>query len=120
MLGRILIFLALMLATARLPVGQAAEAAGKSAPPPKPALPPIRSLKVEPASLTLEDGRDERRVLVWGETVSGQRFDLTDEAAFKAESPEIEIDNTGYFRPQKQGNAEVSVSVAGLRAKLPV
>src|SRR6266568_5166062 len=88
-------------------------AANKTAPPPRPALPPLRSLKTEPASLTLEDGRDERRVLVWGESASGQRFDVTDDAVLKSESPEIEIDNTGYIRPKGQGQAEVTVATRG-------
>src|SRR5207249_8863829 len=99
---------------------QAAEAAGKSAPPPKPALPPIRSLKVEPAALALEDGRDERRVLFWGETAAGQRFDVTDEAVSKAESEEIEIDKGGYILPKKQGRADVTVSLGPLKTKLAV
>ncbi|PYK61686.1 MAG: hypothetical protein DME21_08460 [Verrucomicrobia bacterium] len=73
---RILFCLTLALA-ASLPHGRAAEgaASNKNAPPPRPALPPLRSLKVEPPSLTLDDGRDERRVLVFGETAPGQRFD---------------------------------------------
>ncbi|HKS37884.1 MAG TPA: hypothetical protein VJW76_11880, partial [Verrucomicrobiae bacterium] len=33
----------------------------KNGTPIKPALPPMRSLKLEPASLTLEDAREERR-----------------------------------------------------------
>ncbi len=95
-------------------------AANKTAPPPRPALPPLRSLKTEPASLTLEDGRDERRVLVWGESATGQRFDVTDDAVLKSESADIEIDNTGYIRPKAQGKAEVMVSLGALKTKLPV
>src|SRR5687767_10926766 len=49
----------------------------------KPALPSIESLQLEPASLTLGDGRDGRQVLVWGVTKDGQKFDLTDAATFK-------------------------------------
>src|SRR5437762_4036347 len=118
---RILICLTLALA-ASLPHGRAGEGAGsnKNAPPPRPALPPIRSLKVEPPSLTLDDGRDERRVLVFGETAPGQRFDVTDEAVLKTESPNIEIDKAGYLHAQKQGSGEVAIAVAGLKAKLPV
>ena len=105
-----------------IPQARAAQsaAANKAAAPPRPALPPLRSLKTEPAALTLDDGRDERRVLVWGESVSGQRFDVTDDAVLKSESPDIEIDNTGYIRPRGQGKAEVTVSIGSLRTKLPV
>src|SRR5436190_24051046 len=42
-----------------------------------PPLPPLRALKVEPGDLTLEDGLDARRVLVWGETDAKGRIDLT-------------------------------------------
>src|SRR2546429_76302 len=118
---RILFCLTLALA-ASLPHGRAAEgaASNKNAPPPRPALPPLRSLKVEPPSLTLDDGRDERRVLVFGETAPGQRFDVTDEAVLKTESPNVEIDKAGYIHAQKQGSGEVTIAVGGLKTKLPV
>ena len=95
-------------------------AAGKSAPPPRPALPPIRSLKVEPASVTLDDGRDVRSVLVFGETASGQRFDLTSDAVLKSESSEVEIDQGRYLLPKKAGQADVMISFGDLKTKLPV
>jgi hypothetical protein len=121
MKSRVLLSLALV-ASVSLPQIHAAEsvAANKAAPPPRPALPPLRSLKTEPASLTLDDGRDERRFLVWGESASGQRFDVTDEAVLKSESPEIEMDKTGYIRPKGQGTAEVTVEMGSLRTKVPV
>src|SRR6185369_10160432 len=62
----------------------------------------------------------ERRVLVWGESASGQRFDVTDDAVFKTESPAIEIDNSGYFRPKGLGNAEVTVSIGALKSQVSV
>src|SRR5438093_3257889 len=115
-----ILFSVLLVMLVGLPGGRAAEGTGKSAPPPKPALPPIRSLKMEPASLTLEDGRDERRVLVCGETTTGQRFDLTDEAVLKSDSPDIEIDKSGYIVAQKAGSAEVTVSAGGQKTRLEV
>src|SRR6185295_4407054 len=87
----------------------------KTALPDKPALPVIRSLKLEPASLNLEDGRDERRVLVWGEAAGGQRFDLTGEATLKCDSSAIEIDKTGYIVPRDKGKAEVTVTFGNLK-----
>ena len=118
MSGRILFCFTLALAASLSP-GRAAEGS-KSAPPPKPALPALRSLKTEPASLTLEDGRDERRFLVWGETASGQHFDVSDDAVLKTESSNIEIDKAGYVRPKKEGNAEVTVTFGALKTRLPV
>ena len=39
-------------------------------------LPAIRALKLEPAALTLKEGRDERRVLVFGVTEGDKIIDL--------------------------------------------
>ncbi len=102
--------------------GWAAEspAGNKNAAPPKPPLPTIRALKLEPAALILEDGRDERRALVWGETASGQRVDVTGEAVWKSDSANIEIDRTGCIHAKNKGTAEVTVSLGSVKAKLPV
>ena len=102
-----------------LPLARGAETAAStgSAPPP---LPAIRSLKLEPAALTLRDGRDERRVLVWGKTSDGTFIDLTSQAGFKTTSPHLAVDSLGYLRAKGQGAAEVTVTAAGQTAKLPV
>lgn len=91
-----------------------------SQPPATPPLPAIRSLQLEPASLTLKNGMDERRVLVHGKTDGGQLIDLTSQATLKANSASVEIDSKGYIRPKTKGECEVTVSAAGLKAKLPV
>jgi len=52
-----------------------------------PPLPAIHSLKLEPASLTLKDGRDERRVLVLGKSDADTFIDLTAQATFTVQSP---------------------------------
>jgi hypothetical protein len=92
----------------------------KTTPPPRPPLPSLRSLKIEPASLALEDGRDERRVIVWGETASGQKFDVTAEASMKSDAPCVDIDKAGCIQPKEQGSAQVTVTFGNLKAKLPV
>src|SRR5439155_27343859 len=115
-----ILFFIILATLVGLPRGRAAEGAGKNVPPPKPALPPIRSIKVEPASLSLDDGRDERRVLILGETPAGQRFDLTDDGVLKSDSPNIEIDMSGYIGARKVGSAEVTVLAAGQKTRLPV
>jgi hypothetical protein len=84
-----------------------------------PPLPPIRSLELQPAKLTLRDARDERRVLVLGKTDSGGVIDLTSEAVFKSESPSIEVES-GHIRAKQKGDCEVLVRAAGQTAKLPV
>src|SRR3954447_22265639 len=90
----------------------AATAAEKSAVPPPPPLPPITALHLEPSTLTLQDGRDERRVLVWGRTEDGDQIDLTAEANWISESPAIEAGN-GSVRPRSAGEGTVRVRVAG-------
>ena len=99
----------------------AAPAAGKTTPAvPPPPLPAIRALKIEPASLTLKDGRDEQRVLVFGVVDGDQQIDLTSEATFKPASANVEIDAQGYIKPRAKGATEVVVTAAGKEIKLPV
>jgi hypothetical protein len=64
--------------------------------PPKPALPAIKSLRVEPQSLTLIDARDSRKVLVIGERVDGGVIDLTSEAKSKPDNQWLTTDEDGY------------------------
>src|SRR5258707_12048552 len=83
-------------------------------------MPAIHSLKLQPDSLTLKDGRDERRVLIWGKTEGDKLVDLTSQAVFTSESTNIEIDAQGYFRGKAKSQAEVKVTAAGKTAKLTV
>jgi hypothetical protein len=82
--------------------------------------PEIVSLQVEPAALKLEDGRDCRRVLVWGVTADGARVDVTGKATFVTESEAVRIEADRYLTPRAKGEAEVTVSALGKSAKLPV
>ncbi|MBI3417101.1 MAG: DUF1549 domain-containing protein, partial [Verrucomicrobia bacterium] len=85
-----------------------------------PPLPPIRSLKIEPASITLEDGLDARKVLVWGDIDGKSQIDLTTQATLKTDFANIEIDSDGYIHPRKKGEANITVSAAGKQATLKV
>src|SRR5437879_5490084 len=80
-----------------------ADSAGEAGPT-KPALPKIESLQLEPSSLTLVDGRDGRQVLIWGITQDGQKFDLSDEAVFKADSPQVAVVDARYLYPAQIGD----------------
>ncbi len=112
-------WLALALGSARL--SQAAPAAPQNeARPEQPPVPALQSLVLEPASLALEDGRDARRVLVFGKTKAGEKIDLTTQAIFEAGSPLIEVDESGYIHPRNTGEAKVTVKAGGLQAALPV
>jgi hypothetical protein len=87
---------------------------------PKAPLPQAAKLVFEPASLTLEDGRDERRVIVWGVSKDGGKFDLSSEAKFSEDSPAIEISADGYVHATAAGDATVRVSAGGAEGTLPV
>jgi len=87
---------------------------------PEPPLPTITEIYTEPSDLVLEDGRDARRVLVWGKTAEGGRIDLTSKAVFKAESEAITADAAGYVHPKAAGAGRVAIQAAGKEAKLAV
>jgi len=97
-----------------------AQAAETMAPPPAPPLPAIKAIIVEPASLTLQDARDERRVLIYGETKDGQRIDLTSSAELEVKGGTVVIGTDGYISPKAAGKAEITIKAAGKKAKLPV
>ncbi len=99
-------------------------AAGERAPdkvvPPKPPLPAVRSLRLEPATLTLEDARDSRKVLVFGERTDGGEVDLTGEATLTAGSATVRVEPDGYLSGKSAGESIVTVAAGGLAAKLVV
>ena len=97
----------------------AAEESGMGLPP-APPIPEIKSLLIEPPTLSILDAHDQRRALVIGLTQTGARIDLTASAQFKAEGGIVTVAPDGYFVPQKAGKTEVAVSAAGKHAKLPV
>src|SRR5262249_28231044 len=81
-------------------------AAAKEAAPPPPPLPTIKALSLQPDALTLKEGRDERRVLVWGKTEGDKLIDLTAQATFKSQSTNVEVSADGYIHPKAKGAAE--------------
>ncbi len=87
---------------------------------PRPALPKISSLELEPAKMTLHDARDARRVLVWGKTPDGGKIDLTSDAKFACDSDTVSIDGDHYISPKNKGSTELTVSAADQSAKLRV
>jgi hypothetical protein len=98
----------------------AKESPSTAAAPAPPPLPAIKSLRLEPASLTLKNSRDERRVLVLGQTEAGAVVDLTSQAKFQPASATVEVDAHGYVRAVAEGSCDVTVSAGNLKAKLPV
>jgi hypothetical protein len=100
-------------------ISKASDDGGMALPPPPP-LPDIKSLVIEPPTLSLQDGRDQRRALVIGLTKTGERIDLSASAQFKADGGIVSVGPDGYFVPQKAGKTEVAVSAGGKKAKLAV
>src|SRR5438128_848077 len=80
---------------------------------PRPELPAISAIEVEPARIVLHDARDARRVLIWGKTEGGGKIDLTSDARFECDSEAVAIDGDHYISPKKKGTAEISVRAAG-------
>jgi hypothetical protein len=88
--------------------------------PPRPAVPAIASLVLEPGTLTLADPSDARQVLVWGVTDDGRKFDLGYEALFKGDSNAVRIEPGNYLTGLSAGDTTVTVSAAGKQVSLPV
>ncbi len=97
-----------------------ADRAPDTALPPKPPLPEIKSLILEPSQLRLDDARDARRVLVLGQRSDGGVVDLTGEAQFKAAAQSLSIDAEGYISGTEAGETTVSVTADGQTVTLPV
>ncbi len=111
-------FLALVLLAEAFAMNTPAMAA--EAKTPAAALPTIRELRLNPDSLHLTHGRDERRVLVSGITADGTTVDLTSVATFDAD-PAGCISLAGpYIQPRRRGSAQVTVHAAGQAARLEV
>src|SRR2546422_4848249 len=108
--------LALVLAVMAVPARANKAAATAEMAVPKPPLPAIESLQIEPPALTLENGRDARLVLVWGVTKDGRRFDLSDSATFKIESNNVVIGPDHYIAPAAAGDTSIVVSAADKQA----
>lgn len=100
--------------------GSSALAGIPDAPVEKPELPAIEEIRVEPASLTLNDARDARRVLVSGRTAEGSWVDVTSLAQFEENSDAVDIDEHGYFIAKAKGEATVEVYAAGRKAEFSV
>jgi hypothetical protein len=89
------------------------------------AAPPAKTnqylqLRVIPASISLDNARDVRKVIVSGRTADGFWVDLTDAATFKPQTPLISRDKEGYVHPVKAGKTSLGISVAGKSVSVPV
>ena len=87
---------------------------------PAPALPEIKSIKILPDQLTIENARDARRFIVMGETSDGLPIDLTDVARVKLDSLVATVGQDGYVRGRSTGTTEITITHAQHQLKLPV
>jgi hypothetical protein len=119
-MNKIILAVSFLLAAGPLPSPAATTARDAADAPKKLSFPPFASIKVEPARLTFLDGRDEHKVLVWGETASGARFDVTAEASFEPDAALVQMDAQGFLHPKAKGRTDVLVSLGDLEVTLPV
>src|SRR5258708_32496455 len=80
----------------------------------------IFELRVLPASLTLDNARDARRLVISGRTADGFWADVTDKAQIKPDSPLVKRDKDGFFRPTKAGKTNLLIRVGGMSTTGPV
>jgi hypothetical protein len=80
----------------------------------------IVALKVQPASLTLDNKRDVWRVLVLGKRQDGAWVDLSRTATLKPAAAIVGIDKEGNVSPLKKGATKIVVSAGGKQVSLPV
>ncbi|HZO91324.1 MAG TPA: DUF1549 and DUF1553 domain-containing protein [Chthonomonadaceae bacterium] len=88
--------------------------------PKKPPLPKVLSLSVQPATLTLDNLRDARSVIITGHTQAGYDIDLSPRAKIQPASGMVRIGKDGYIYPVKAGKTSLIVTAAGQRATVPV
>lgn len=86
----------------------------------EPQRPEITEIEVFPESLTLQNVRDAKSLIVSGETAEGVRYDLTQEATFKPAGPQVSIEDERFVVPEKSGQTEVVISAAGRTKRVPV
>jgi hypothetical protein len=95
-------------------------ARAEEAAPPRPPLPRVLSISVQPASLTLEDARDARTVIVTGKTAAGYSVDLSPVAKLKPQTGLVRVEQDGYIVPVKPGRTALLVMAAGQRTLVPI
>ncbi len=88
--------------------------------PPKPPLPAIQALRLEPPALEIRDSRDARRVLVLGQRADGGWMDLTEEAVMTPADSKVSVGEDQYLTGVEVGDSRVRISAGGQAAELPV
>lgn len=83
--------------------------------------PTLRSITVFPPKISLNGPRDEQRVVVMGEYSDQTRKDLTRNTKFGSTAKNIAtIEPRGIVFPAGDGDADITVEVAGIKGQIPV
>lgn len=98
----------------------AARTDGKMDPPIPPPLPHILTISAEPASLTFNDVRDVRSIVVTGKTSAGYEVDLTSIAHLHPARPLVSIDSEGFIHPMHVGETLLLISAEGRSIHIPI
>jgi hypothetical protein len=81
----------------------------------------LRALTVYPARVNLDGPRDEQRLAVMGEYADGRRRDLSREASYASDAPDVAVAGPGgIVRPAGDGHALITVRAGGQTADVPV
>jgi hypothetical protein len=79
------------------------------------------SITVEPPEVRIHGHWNRSTLLVTGRQSDGRLVDLTDRAAYRAQSPSIgEVTSAGVVHPRAAGQTQVTVAVDGVEVAVPV
>lgn len=84
--------------------------------------PPVTFSKIwtVPDKLVLQDVRDARSLLVFGETTTGKTVDLSNAVKITPANPCVGVDAEGYVTPLTAGTGSVTVAAGGQTVTVPV
>ncbi len=80
----------------------------------------VTGLVVQPASLTLNDARDARSIVVTGRTAAGYSVDLSAVAKVQPGQPIVRVTKDGFVEPVRAGKTNLVVTAGGAQATVPV
>lgn len=79
------------------------------------------TIHVLPASVKLDGPRATRQLIVTARTAKGSEFDLTPEARYTVENPDIvAVSDSGFVEPLKNGTTAIVVEAKQQKVRVPV
>src|SRR5262249_32213374 len=80
----------------------------------------LTGLLVQPTAIPLQNKFDSAQLVVTGRLDTGDALDLTRAAEFRLSADVAEVSRTGTVRPKTDGQATLTVSLAGRSVNVPV